>query len=147
VHALPRHKGAPACAVHTAELLTHVSVTVTVDHGEGLHAWVVRPAARACAEPPGARAAQAEGGGGLVGTLPSFEGAPALRHLHLGGNRFSGGLPALPAGLETLLLQRNELSGPIPARYAALPLRVLSLEHNSLTGRLPPGARTLPCLR
>ena len=120
-------------------------MTATVGHGKGLHAWwCARRRECARAEPPGARAAQAEGGGGLVGTLPSFEGAPALRHLHLGGNRFSGALPALPAGLETLLLQRNELSGPIPARYAALPLRVLSLEHNSLTGGLPPGARTAP---
>ena len=83
---------------------------------------------------------QVEGGGGLTGTLPSFEGAPRLRHLHLSSNRFSGGLPALPPAVETLLLSRNQLSKHIPGAYAALPLRVLRLEHNSLTGTLPPGA-------
>jgi len=80
-------------------------LTATVGHGKGLHAWwCARRRECARAEPPGARAAQAEGGGGLVGTLPSFEGAPALRHLHLGGNRFSGALPAtggLPPGART----------------------------------------------
>ena len=86
------------------------------------------------------KAMQVEGGGGLTGTLPSFEGAPRLRHLHLSSNRFSGGLPMLPPAVETLLLSRNQLSKHIPAAYASLPLRVLRLEHNSLTGTLPPGA-------
>lgn len=84
--------------------------------------------------------AQVEGGGGLTGTLPSFERAPRLRHVHLSSNRFSGALPAMPADTEVLLLNHNQLSGQIPRAYAALPLRVLRLEHNSLTGQFPPGA-------
>ncbi len=47
----------------------------------------------------------------------------------------------MPADTEVLLLNNNQLAGQIPRAYAALPLRVLRLEHNSLTGQFPPGAR------
>ncbi|KAI4967982.1 hypothetical protein ZWY2020_006880 [Hordeum vulgare] len=77
----------------------------------------------------------------LNGTLPvtAFKN---IRSLNLGGNQFSGSLPvslfALPH-LKFLDLSHNNFEGrfPIDLSFAPIPLEVLHLEYNKLSGPLP----------
>eukprot|EP00897_Mesotaenium_endlicherianum_P010752 jgi/Mesen1/9705/ME000069S09111 len=79
----------------------------------------------------------------LSGPLPAqLVSHATLRDLDLSGNRLNGTLAALNwsgAGkLESVLLQRNALSGAIPASLSGVgSLKVLSLAHNALVGAIP----------
>ncbi|KAG8464851.1 hypothetical protein KFE25_010219 [Diacronema lutheri] len=79
----------------------------------------------------------------LSGSLPTeWGGLTSLVRLNAGFNSLEGSLPteALPKwrALETLALQWNQLSGPLPAEIAELSnLRSLSLAANFLNGPLP----------
>ncbi|KAL4436555.1 hypothetical protein ABPG75_003694 [Micractinium tetrahymenae] len=76
----------------------------------------------------------------LSGGLPDVSGLPQLEALVLNGNEFSGQLPQLPGSMRHVNLERNSLSGSIPAQWGQLEgLQVLRLRHNELTGSLPPG--------
>uniref|UniRef100_M8D6Q8 LRR receptor-like serine/threonine-protein kinase GSO2 n=1 Tax=Aegilops tauschii TaxID=37682 RepID=M8D6Q8_AEGTA len=75
----------------------------------------------------------------LNGTLSAFKN---IRNLHLGSNLFSGSLPvsifSLPH-LKFLDLSYNEFEGDFPIHLSSepVPLEVLHLEHNKLSGALP----------
>ena len=95
-----------------------------------------------------------------------------LARLHLDRNRLTGGLPLLGwrnlSDLKELVLDQNQLSGPIPPRFGELAsleklyvyennlsgpippelgdltdLIVLSIEENQLSGPIPPELRTI----
>lgn len=80
-------------------------------------------------------------GVGLIGPLPNntFGKMDNLRIISLRSNRLSGNLPSaitsLPS-LQSLFLQKNNLSGPIPASFSNK-LNVLDLSHNFFTGKIP----------
>ncbi len=82
----------------------------------------------------------------LTGVLPaSLSDLGALQSLSMGGNQSTGGtIPALPAGLATLILNDDQLTGTIPA----LPdtLVYLDLTYNDLTGTVPALPPTLQVL-
>ncbi|KAF9131383.1 hypothetical protein BGX30_013129 [Mortierella sp. GBA39] len=64
-------------------------------------------------------------------------------YIYLAGQGLSGKLPesiGSLTGLQYLLLYYNNLSGPIPSSLANLPLLILDLSHNRLSGSLPSGA-------
>ncbi|CAL5096633.1 unnamed protein product [Urochloa decumbens] len=82
--------------------------------------------------------------GALTDDAAGLSGLPALRHLDLGGNFFSGAIPrafcrGFPA-IEFLSLAGNSLSGPIPPDLANLTtLRRLYLGYfNRFDGGIPP---------
>ncbi|XBI95790.1 hypothetical protein VPH35_032178 [Triticum aestivum] len=76
---------------------------------------------------------------GLNGTLPAFKN---IRNLYLGSNLFSGSLPvsifSLPH-LKFLDLSYNNFEGDFPIHLSSepVPLEVLHLDHNNLSGALP----------
>ncbi|KAJ1277962.1 hypothetical protein BS78_04G043200 [Paspalum vaginatum] len=81
----------------------------------------------------------------LTGPLPPFGGSHAarLRHLHLGGNYFSGTIPEAYGdmeGLEYLVLAGNLLSGRVPPSLSRLKrLMVMYLgTMNTFDGGIPP---------
>ncbi|KAG0282243.1 hypothetical protein BGZ96_000660 [Linnemannia gamsii] len=64
-------------------------------------------------------------------------------YIYLAGQGLSGKLPesiGSLTGLQYLLLYYNNLSGPIPSSLTNLPLLILDLSHNRLSGRIPSGA-------
>ena len=79
----------------------------------------------------------------LTGEIPDLSGLDNLKLLVLGGNAFTGGIPASLGNLESLLrlwLHRNEggFEGGIPAELGNLSnLRYLMLHGNGLTGEIP----------
>jgi len=83
----------------------------------------------------------------LSGPLDVLAEMPALRTALLGGNAFTGSIPArlgqLPQ-LRSLFLDRNDLRGPIPACLgSATSLEALVLFENELDGTLPPSLGNL----
>lgn len=83
-------------------------------------------------------------GNQLTGSLPQtpFLGKMTfLRKLSFRNNSIRGPLPSLKnlLYLEQVFLSRNSFSGSIPSEYTDLPrLTKLELQHNSLTGSIPP---------
>ncbi|GJN10336.1 hypothetical protein PR202_ga28422 [Eleusine coracana subsp. coracana] len=80
----------------------------------------------------------------LTGALPAGlpAAAPLLRHLHLGGNFFSGSIPrefGRWSRLQYLAVSGNELSGPVPPELGNLTsLNELYIGYfNSYSGELP----------
>ena len=79
----------------------------------------------------------------LTGEIPDLSGLDNIQVLVLGGNAFTGGIPASLGNLESLLrlwLHRNDggFEGGIPAELGSLPnLRYLMLYGNDLTGGIP----------
>ncbi|KAH7051892.1 hypothetical protein BKA57DRAFT_298979 [Linnemannia elongata] len=64
-------------------------------------------------------------------------------YIYLAGQGLSGKLPesiGSLTGLQYLLLYYNNLSGPIPSSLVNLPLLILDLSHNRMSGSLPSGA-------
>ena len=82
-------------------------------------------------------------GVGASGPLPAWLGdLTNLQRLDLGGNELSGSIPSRELGnltnLRTLDLDRNDLTGTIPAELGSLAnLETLDLSHNDLTGPIP----------
>ncbi|XVE66841.1 hypothetical protein DITRI_Ditri08aG0112100 [Diplodiscus trichospermus] len=78
---------------------------------------------------------------GISGNLsPSIDNLTALHHLWLGGNQISGSIPEMNslARLETLHLEKNNFTGPIPKSFGKLRnLREIFLQNNSLDGPIP----------
>ncbi|GJN24458.1 hypothetical protein PR202_gb12198 [Eleusine coracana subsp. coracana] len=81
----------------------------------------------------------------LTGALPAElpAAAPLLRHLHLGGNFFSGSIPrefGRWSRLQYLAVSGNELSGPVPPELGNITsLNELYIGYfNSYSGDLPP---------
>lgn len=89
---------------------------------------------------------EVDGFPGLNGTLPrSLINADDLTVLSLGGNSFTGRLPALPSALQTLEAQGNRLTGSIPRSLASPSMRVLDLSDNNFNGEFLEGARVYVC--
>ncbi|KAJ8630560.1 hypothetical protein MRB53_023883 [Persea americana] len=79
-------------------------------------------------------------GGKLSGPIDIVASMISLRELWLHGNGFTGTIPANIGdctGLTSLLLNDNQLVGPIPASITSLPLELLRLDNNMLTGPIP----------
>ncbi|RWR85259.1 receptor protein kinase TMK1-like protein [Cinnamomum micranthum f. kanehirae] len=79
-------------------------------------------------------------GGKLSGPIDIVASMISLRELWLHGNGFTGTIPANIGdctGLTVLLLNDNQLVGPIPATITSLPLESLRLDNNMLTGPIP----------
>nr|KJB32383.1 hypothetical protein B456_005G238300 [Gossypium raimondii] len=78
---------------------------------------------------------------GLTGILaPTVNNLTALHHLWLGDNQISGSIPEMNSvdQLETLHLESNNFTGPIPKSLATLQyLREIFLQHNKLDGPIP----------
>ena len=89
----------------------------------------------------------------LTGEIPDLSGLDNLEWLILGGNAFSGGIPATLGGMESLerlWLHRNEggFEGGIPSELAgATSLVRIYLYGNGLTGEIPAELGDLPRLR
>ena len=79
----------------------------------------------------------------LTGEIPDLNGLDSIEVLVLGGNAFTGGIPATLGDLDSLLrlwLHRNDggFEGGIPSELGGLPnLRYLMLHGNGLTGGIP----------
>ncbi|XP_017971471.1 PREDICTED: putative leucine-rich repeat receptor-like serine/threonine-protein kinase At2g14440 [Theobroma cacao] len=82
---------------------------------------------------------------GLSGVLhPSIDNLTALHHLWLGGNHISGSIPEMNSlgRLETLHLENNDFTGPIPKALGKLgSLREILLQNNNLDGPIPEALR------
>ncbi|XP_068648544.1 DNA damage-repair/toleration protein DRT100-like [Aristolochia californica] len=82
-------------------------------------------------------------GNGLVGPLTHLTVLPDLEFVDLSMNEFNGPIPdTLFSGsplLSTVMLQRNNLSGQIPAMSTPGLLSTVDLSHNFLSGEVPPG--------
>nr|CAB3493380.1 unnamed protein product [Digitaria exilis] len=79
----------------------------------------------------------------FLGPLPPLGGSRLLRHLHLGGNYFTGSIPEAYGDMEGLVylgLQANSLSGHVPPSLSRLRrLREMYLGYyNSFDGGIPP---------
>lgn len=71
---------------------------------------------------------------------------PYLFVLNLHHNKLSGEIPAnlgKSPHLAVLYLHHNNLTGDVPEELGRLPLQVLHLKANKLTGCLPPGLRNV----
>ena len=79
----------------------------------------------------------------LGGDIPDLNGLDSIQWLVLGGNAFTGGIPASLGDLDSLIrlwLHRNDggFEGGIPPELGGLPrLRYLMLHGNGLTGEIP----------
>ncbi|WVZ50104.1 hypothetical protein U9M48_001391 [Paspalum notatum var. saurae] len=82
-------------------------------------------------------------GNQLSGQIPAeLQALHSLVHLSLGTNYLSGPIPRFLFSNSTFLsyvhFGNNSLSGPIPIGIGSLPLQVLVLQKNQLSGSLPP---------
>lgn len=80
----------------------------------------------------------------LTGTIPSLNGLIALQWFEVSGNQLTGIIPSLTglAALNRFLASNNKLMGAIPS-LSGLPLRILSVQENLLTGSVPAAPATL----
>ncbi|CAN0927993.1 LRR receptor-like serine/threonine-protein kinase FLS2 [Linum grandiflorum] len=88
------------------------------------------------------------GGNRFTGAIPaSISSLTGLTRLQLGGNLITGKLPIGIRSLRNLTfleLQSNKLSRPIPEIFSSLPqLRYLNLSHNQFTGKIPSSISSL----
>ncbi|XWS39952.1 hypothetical protein CRYUN_Cryun18bG0098500 [Craigia yunnanensis] len=78
---------------------------------------------------------------GISGSLaPTIDNLTALHHLWLGGNQISGSIPEMNSlgRLETLHLENNNFTGPIPKSFGKLGnLYEIFLQNNNLDGSIP----------
>lgn len=75
---------------------------------------------------------------GLTGPLPPLRAWPALTHVNLSFNQFSGHLPPLRLPqLQSLVLSNNLLTGPLPELSGLPALQNLRINHNQFNGPLP----------
>ncbi|KAI3445719.1 hypothetical protein Pfo_002384 [Paulownia fortunei] len=75
----------------------------------------------------------------ISGNLMEFANNPKLRKIDLSGNKFHGEIPSsLPYlnSLESLLLEDNNLTGPIPG-FNQSSLQKFNVSHNNLSGAIP----------
>ncbi|KAL5976470.1 hypothetical protein ACLOJK_020803 [Asimina triloba] len=76
----------------------------------------------------------------LTGLIDVVASMPSIRQLWLHGNQFTGTIPVEIencSALTDLRLNDNELVGPIPNGVTKLPLQILALDNNKLTGSIP----------
>ncbi|PIN20654.1 Serine/threonine protein kinase [Handroanthus impetiginosus] len=75
----------------------------------------------------------------ISGNLMDFANNQKLRKIDLSGNKFLGEIPLsllYLSSLESLLLQENNLTGPIPA-FNQSSLKTFNVSHNNLSGPIP----------
>ncbi|KAG6554141.1 hypothetical protein Mapa_004057 [Marchantia paleacea] len=91
------------------------------------------------------------GGNGLTGSIGSFPESAAtlnLSHNSLGGDLPQTGKATFFDGMETLLLNNNSFTGPIPAGFWTMANAVtMDLSRNQLNGTLPAGPVFMPSLQ
>lgn len=74
----------------------------------------------------------------IAGKIPDLS-RTKIEYLSLAVNKFSGGVPALPATIQYADFAVNELTGTVPTSLASLPeLVYLRLSNTKLTGGIPP---------
>jgi Leucine-rich repeat (LRR) protein len=79
----------------------------------------------------------------LVGPITNgiFSGMVLLREITFENNKFSGAIPDTFADenplLDTLILAGNEFNSTLPISLTQLPLQVLELARNKITGPIP----------
>ncbi|KAJ8615450.1 hypothetical protein MRB53_034822 [Persea americana] len=81
-----------------------------------------------------------QNGSKLSGPINIIASMSMLRQLWLHGNQFTGTIPVGLAGcisLTDLWLSDNELVGTVPDALVELPLQMLRLDNNKLTGSIP----------
>ncbi|KAF9978530.1 hypothetical protein BGZ73_001949 [Actinomortierella ambigua] len=89
-------------------------------------------------------------GQGLSGTLPSSLGSlKSLRYLLLNYNNITGPIPSIIVDLPLYILDlsHNQFSGSLPSKSGWVQLETLNLEANQLSGSLPNWLFTLPRLK
>jgi len=75
------------------------------------------------------------GGTGISGDILNiWKDFEDLNSLGLARNNLTGSLPDIPEKLTLLYIDRNELSGPIPASWASSNVSALQIQGNNLTG-------------
>lgn len=89
-------------------------------------------------------------GGNLVGSLPAnLAELKNLRYIVVDHNQLGGPIPPLAGltGLQTLFVQNNQLTGSIPSLTGLTSLGYFAADHNQLSGPIPSSLSKLPQLQ